>query len=272
MMQETPPYPELYISGNTFTCPSPSWCSSDLCSLCLSRDTCISLTPTPSVSPVRESKTPSVTLTPSPVPSSSGSVSSTSSSTYTTTVSVSISNTSSVIPSVVEFPVSMEFTNPVGPEEDQESYGIPSTTRTVPANRIETYTPAHSVATGNANFLPEEEMSLVILDNNNVVVAVIYVPRQVVQYITELRLSVSYANSIAEIFLLDQFGNEITSLDRPMEICLAPGDHENEKDVCLGYYNEKTKEWMCEDVSVRKETNFGLFCGTTGTKSLSLSM
>jgi len=68
-------------------------------------------------------------------------------------------------------------------------------------------------------------------------------------------------NGGADITLRDTLNNDISSLPANLEICLTSTS--KKEDLCLGYLNEATGRWECEDPCVEQDQN-GLFCGTTG--------
>ena len=55
-----------------------------------------------------------------------------------------------------------------------------------------------------------------------------------------------YSDSL-NITLLDSQGNSITQLDSPLTICLSLGNNTKKGNVCLGYYDEASGKWRCED-------------------------
>jgi len=65
---------------------------------------------------------------------------------------------------------------------------------------------------------------------------------------------------VAEITLQDASGQEITSFDQPLTICLAP-EQATTDGACLSYYDESTGEWVCQDKCLKEEN--GLLCGET---------
>lgn len=133
----------------------------------------------------------------------------------------------------------------------------------MPSNTATYASSPTSAVTESMNFLSSESVTLGAFNEDNEALVVIYVPKGVVDSFVELKLSVTYSNSVAEVILVDQFGNEITSLAQPMEICLVPNIEGKRTEFCLAFYNESTEEWECEDYSVDKDRQFGLFCGTT---------
>ena len=71
--------------------------------------------------------------------------------------------------------------------------------------------------------------------------------------------NVKLGNTIVDIIILDQFGNQVTKFSDPLTICLESSD--SNEDECLGYYDTEKKEWICEDDCPEKDG--GLVCGKT---------
>ena len=72
--------------------------------------------------------------------------------------------------------------------------------------------------------------------------------------------NVKLGNTIVDVVILDQFGNQVTKFSEPLTICLESSD--SNEDECLGYYDTEKKEWICEDDCPEKEDG-GLVCGKT---------
>lgn len=56
------------------------------------------------------------------------------------------------------------------------------------------------------------------------------------------------------------------SLASDARVCLQPQNGQKLKDLCLGFINEKTREWECEDKCLKRQQQNGgrsVFCGTT---------
>jgi len=68
------------------------------------------------------------------------------------------------------------------------------------------------------------------------------------------------SSQIVEVTLFDADGNEISQLDEPVTVCLK-ADTSKAGDGCLGYYDETSKTWKCEDECLK--SNDDLLCGQT---------
>ena len=68
---------------------------------------------------------------------------------------------------------------------------------------------------------------------------------------------------VFDIFVVDSSGNEV-EFDGEAEICfnVTSNNQVSIKRSCLGYFNEITQEWECEDECLEKNKN-EQFCGTT---------
>jgi len=69
-------------------------------------------------------------------------------------------------------------------------------------------------------------------------------------------------SSVVEILLVDEYGYPVSHLDENIHICLHPNEEDNVDDLCLGYWNEETNEWKCQDECL-DESSDGTVCGTT---------
>lgn len=70
---------------------------------------------------------------------------------------------------------------------------------------------------------------------------------------------------VISIVLLDENNQPITQLDEPMIVCLAADsmpDSVPKEDLCLSYYDEVVKEWVCEDDNL-VDNGEGQLCGRT---------
>ena len=55
-----------------------------------------------------------------------------------------------------------------------------------------------------------------------------------------------FGSAIIQLSLFDPEGNEINDFgNEAVEICFTKPS--NEKDACLGYYDERNNDWVCED-------------------------
>ena len=74
------------------------------------------------------------------------------------------------------------------------------------------------------------------------------------------------ASSILDITLLNEFGISIQPSNN-IEICFNVNDNIDKDDSCLGFFNEETKEWECEDRCLKEkndnEEKEDLLCGET---------
>lgn len=71
----------------------------------------------------------------------------------------------------------------------------------------------------------------------------------------------SVASAILDIEIYDAFGISITNFRSEIIICLRKTEKQS-KVECLGFFNEKTKQWECEDKCFDKEGDF-VYCGET---------
>ena len=74
-------------------------------------------------------------------------------------------------------------------------------------------------------------------------------------------LSNQVSSTILDITLFNEFGVSIQPLYN-IEVCFSIDDTVNKEDSCLGYFNEETREWECEDKCMDEKEN--LLCGKTG--------
>lgn len=101
-----------------------------------------------------------------------------------------------------------------------------------------------------------------VVDENGNPIVVVTVPDGFSQ--DDYTLSITPQNGGgAEITLRDSLDNEISTLPADLQICLSSQDNRNKEDLCLGYLNEATGRWECEDPCVEQNQD-GLFCGSTG--------
>jgi len=70
--------------------------------------------------------------------------------------------------------------------------------------------------------------------------------------------AVSLGSVILDITLTDSFGNPITELNEPLEICIEGDDSD---DPCLSFFNTDTRRWECEDECL--EVSGSQVCGKT---------
>lgn len=70
------------------------------------------------------------------------------------------------------------------------------------------------------------------------------------------------ASSVVEVTLVDDGGNPVSQLDGDVQICLRPNPGADTGTSCLGYLNEKTKTWVCEDECLSANDK-GQLCGST---------
>jgi len=111
-------------------------------------------------------------------------------------------------------------------------------------------------------FSTSDSASLSASDNDGTITAQVTAPAGVVDYYSTLELSVHTINAfVTEITLVNQFGQQITELNEPIQICLAPTHNRSPDEICLGFLNEESGEWECEDCSVNHESGSDLLCG-----------
>ena len=114
-------------------------------------------------------------------------------------------------------------------------------------------------------FSTSDSASLSASDNDGTITAQVTAPAGVVDYYSTLELSVHTINAfVTEITLVNQFGQQITELNEPIQICLAPTHNRSPDEICLGFLNEESGEWECEDCSVNHESGSDLLCGESG--------
>lgn len=68
-------------------------------------------------------------------------------------------------------------------------------------------------------------------------------------------------SNVIEVTLLDADGNEVTRTGAPVEICLE-SDASKKDSACLGYLDESTREWKCEDQCLTSHGS-NTVCGQT---------
>ena len=71
-------------------------------------------------------------------------------------------------------------------------------------------------------------------------------------------------SAIVNITLVDGEGQSITELDSLLTICLSrPNQTKKGKRVCLGYYEEMSSKWKCQDECLTTGGGANLLCGQT---------
>lgn len=68
-------------------------------------------------------------------------------------------------------------------------------------------------------------------------------------------------STIVDINIFDIFSNSITNFEEDIEICFTQSNLDNTDDICLGFFNEETRKWECQDKCLDKEGDS--YCGKT---------
>lgn len=81
-----------------------------------------------------------------------------------------------------------------------------------------------------------------------------------VSYVSNFNhLSSNLGNSIIDITLTDELGNNISNLADDLIICFT--DNDVDDDTCLSFFNTFTRQWECEDECLQQKD--GEYCGKT---------
>ena len=149
-LSAVPPFSDINIRGNTFTCPLPTWCDGFICSSCGSFDTCLfmssSVTPTPTLTltPTTTS-TPTHTITPTQTPTHT-----TSTPTHTITPTQSPTHTTSTPTQSLT-----STTTPTHTSAPTQSL-TPTTTSTPTHTITPTQSPTHTTSTPTRTITPTQ--------------------------------------------------------------------------------------------------------------------
>ena len=105
----------------------------------------------------------------------------------------------------------------------------------------------------------------IIRDENGNIVSIITANQDVIGYQNTLKVELisdesSQDGTVIDISLIDPSGSFVQP-QGDVELCFNPKDG-NEDDQCLGFLNEETNEWECEDECLKQDDN-GLLCGDT---------
>ena len=105
----------------------------------------------------------------------------------------------------------------------------------------------------------------VIRDGSGNIISIITANQGVIGYQNTLKVEVisdesSQDGTVIDISLIDPSGSFVQP-QGDVELCFNPKDG-NEDDQCLGFLNEETNEWECEDECLKQDDN-GLLCGDT---------
>ena len=292
----------MNISGNSFSCPLPDWCSDSICSSCSLFDTCLSfsITPTQSPTPTQTTSTQSPTPTSSPASTNAPTqiptptqTTLTQSPTYTTTPNKTPTTTTSSLPNFTILDTTSKTpTN----SSSQTRTSSQTTLQNTPSllllgpsiinnqiksislspskfyfNNIPTISPKSPYEINciknycengkiQREILPNSAVSL-LTDSGRTVGNVFFSDIEGfldINFITNIE-SNSIGNTIVDITILDLDGNSISELNGPIKICLT--QEKTNEDICLSFFNTKTKEWECQDKCLSRENN--QYCGTT---------
>lgn len=216
-----------------------------------------SRTPLPSVT---SSKSNSHTKSGTRSPSNSGTLSSQSSLSQISSLSASISISESLLPQKSELspaPTEDAVDGPAtGPSVAQNGPGRASPPPVNPPFIIPTPVTCNGCQTGSTDvsFTGSQLPVSLNLEDGGGNEATVIIPENVVPGGDDLGfdLAVSYDSGILSVILTrSDTGEPITSLNEPIELCLGELRGEDTNDVCLGFFDEETGDWECEDCSVQ---------------------
>jgi len=117
---------------------------------------------------------------------------------------------------------------------------------------------------GNINDSIDNDNEVTIIrDENGNIVSIITANQDVIGYQNTLKVELisdesSQDGTVIDISLIDPSGSFVQP-QGDVELCFNPKDG-NEDDQCLGFLNEETNEWECEDKCLKQDDN-GLLCG-----------
>jgi len=104
-----------------------------------------------------------------------------------------------------------------------------------------------------------------VRDGNGNIVSIITANQNVIGSQNTLKVELvsdesSQSGTVIDVSLIDPTGASVQPQGN-VELCFSPKDG-NEEDQCLGFLNEETNEWECEDECLEKDDH-GLLCGDT---------
>ena len=119
------------------------------------------------------------------------------------------------------------------------------------------------VTTLDVDLDTDNSRNIELVNTNGNTEGLIFVPSALVGNLEVIVATSSQSNivgdTIVDINLFNEFGESVTTLDSPIEICLFYNGNENTEDLCLGYYEESTEKWICEDECLQNEDD--TLCG-----------